>query len=152
MERSYVSGVFAAVVMMGMALPASSLQAKEPAACQAISFRPIPPGSPDGVQDAGEMATKAGRIEIKANVQGGAAKNYFMTLKGVTIDGGGAGPKISDACLKTKNVALPYKSQTAGACTGERFRVVIERRDDKHIAQFFGLHGDAWEHCSSAPL
>lgn len=152
MMRSSVAGVCAVALMAGVALLASPAQAKEPAACQAISFRPIPAGTPDGVQDAGLKPTKSGKVEIKAEVQGGAAKNYFMALKGNKIDGGDKGPKVSDRCLKAKNVALPYKAQPAGACTGERFRVVIEAQGGKKVAQFFGLHGSAWEHCSSATL
>ena len=150
MKRSSVAGVCAAALMAAAALVAGPAQAKEPAACQAISFRPVPSGAPDGVQDAGLKPTKSGRIEIKADVQGGAAKNYFMTLKGNKVDGGDKGPKVSDGCLKAKHVALPYKTQPAGACTGERFRVVIEAQGAKKVAQFFGLHGSAWEHCSSA--
>lgn len=150
MTRSNVAGVCAVALVAGMTLAVSPAQAKEPAACQAISFRPIPPGSPDGVQDAGLKPTKSGKVEIKAEVAGGAAKNYFMALKGTKIDGSEKGPKVSDSCLKSKNVALPYKTQPAGACTGERFRVVIETQGGKKVAQFFGLHGSAWEHCSSA--
>jgi len=152
MKRSSVAGVCAAALMAGAALVAVPAQAKEPAACQAISFRPIPAGSPDGVQDAGMKPTKSGRIEIKADVQGGAAKNYFMAIKGTKVDGTDKGPKVSDGCLKSKHVALPYKTQPAGACTGERFRVVIETQGGKKVAQFFGLHGNAWEHCSSATM
>ncbi|WP_247887205.1 hypothetical protein [Azospirillum sp. SYSU D00513] len=150
--RASVAGVCAFVVMAGAALAVSPAQAKEPAACQAISFRPLLPGAPDGVQDAGLKPTKSGRVEIKADVQGGNATNYFMTLKGNKVEAGTGGPKVSDGCLKAKNVALPYKTQTAGACTGERFRVVIERQGEKRVAQFFGLHGEAWEHCSSAVM
>ncbi|HYG91621.1 MAG TPA: hypothetical protein VD978_35835 [Azospirillum sp.] len=152
MLRSSVSGVCAVALVAGAALLASPAQAKAPAACQAISFRPIPAGSPDGVQDAGLKPTKSGKVEIKAEVQGGAAKNYFMALKGNKIEADTKGPKVSDACLKAKNVALPYKTQAPGACTGERFRVVIENQGGKKVAQFFGLHGNAWEHCSSATL
>lgn len=152
MMRSSVAGVCAVALMAGVALLASPAQAKEPAVCQAISFRSIPAGTPDGVQDAGLKPTKSGKVEIKAEVQGGAAKNYFMALKGTKIEGGEKGPKVSDACLKAKHVALPYKSQPAGACTGERFRVVIEAQGAKKVAQFFGLHGSAWEACSSATM
>lgn len=152
MKRSSVAGVCAAALVAGAALLASPAQAKPPAACQAISFRPIAAGTPDGVQDAGLKPTRSGKVEIKAEVLGGAAKNYFMTLKGARVDGGDKGPKVSDACLKAKHVALPYKMQPAGACTGERFRVVIEAQGAKKVAQFFGLHGSAWEHCSSATM
>jgi len=152
--RSGLSGVCAAALLAGAALLASAMPAaaKEPAACQAISFRSLPSGAPDGVQDAGLKPTKSGRIEIKADVQGGLPKNYFMTLKGNKVDGTDKAVKISDACLKAKNVALPYKTQPAGACTGDRFRVVLEKQGGKHAAQFFGLQGDAWALCSSAMM
>ncbi len=152
MMRSSVAGVCAVALVAGTALLAAPAQAKEPAACQAISFRPIPSGSPDGVQDAGLKPTKSGKVEIKAEIQGGMAKNYFMALKGNKVEADAKGPKVSDACLKSKNVALPYKTQAAGACTGDRFRVVIENQGGKKVAQFFGLQGDAWAHCSSAVM
>ena len=152
MKRSSVAGGCAAVLVAGAALLASPAQAKEPAACQAISFRAIPPGAPDGVQDAGMKPTKSGKVEVKAEVQGGMVKNYFLAIKGARIDGGDKGPKVSDGCLKSKHVALPYKIQPAGACTGERFRVVIETQGARKVAQFFGLHGNAWEHCSSTTM
>lgn len=152
MKRTRLMGVLAVALMAGAALAVSPAQAKEPAACQAISFRPIPAGAPDGVQDAGLKPTKSGRVEIKADVQGGVAKNYFMALKGTKVEAEAKGPKVSDGCLKSKHVAVPYKTQAPGACTGERFRVVIENQGGKKVAQFFGLHGSAWEHCSSAAM
>jgi hypothetical protein len=152
MTGSRVSGALAVALLAAgavLAVAPAPAAAKEPAACQQVSFRTIPPGAPDGVQDAGMKPTRSGRIEIKADVAGGAAKHYFMVLKGNKIDGVGKA-KVSDACLKQSNVALPYKTQPAGQCTGDRFRVVLEKGGGgKFAAQFFGLQGGAWALCSS---
>ncbi|MCW2244709.1 hypothetical protein M2352_000300 [Azospirillum fermentarium] len=150
------SAVIGAVMVAGAAAvlapqPAAAAAGKEPPKCAAISFRPIPSGTPDGEQDTGMYRSRFGKIEIKATVQGGAAKNYYMVLNGKPVTAGPA-PKVSNACLTSKNVAVPYKNQPAGACTGERFRVVIDRSGAKPVALFFGLHGSAWEYCSGTDV
>lgn len=149
----------AATVVAGLALgmfllPAAGQAApakKEPPKCAAISFRPIPAGVPDGEQETGSYRSRFGKIEIKAEVQGGVGKNYFMVLNGQKV-AAGAAPKVSPACLTSKHVAVPYKTQAAGACTGERFRVVIDRSGAKPVALFFGLHGSAWDYCSGTEV
>lgn len=152
---SYAATVIGTVMMAGavvaMAQPAAAAAGKEPPKCAAISFRPIPSGTPDGMQDTGMYRSRFGKIEIKAEVQGGMAKNYVMVLNGKTIAPGPA-PKVANACLTSKHVTVPFKTQPAGACTGERFRVVIDRSGAKPVALFFGLHGSAWDYCSGTDV
>ncbi|MBP2233347.1 hypothetical protein J2847_006684 [Azospirillum agricola] len=148
--RLSVAGfVVAAAAVCAVAAPA---QAKEPPACAAISFRAIVPGGPDGEQDAGLYKSRFGKIEIKADVKGGEGTNYVMVLNGKRIEGPANPPKLSESCLKSKHVALPFARQPAGSCTGSRFRVVIDRSGGKAVAAFFGLKGDDWAYCSATTL
>lgn len=141
-----------AAVPLSIALSSPAHAEKEPPACAAISFRPIPPGAPDGEQDAGLYKSRFGKIEVKAEMRGGQATNYYMVLNGKRIDAAGTPPKAADSCLKSKHVRLPYQKQPAGACTGSRFRVVIDRSGKQPVALFFGLQGDDWAYCSGTTI
>lgn len=138
-----------AVATVTLAVPA---QAKEPPACAAISFRTIAAGGPDGLQDAGLYKSRFGKIEVKTDVKGGQGTNYVMVVNGKTIEGPATPPKLSESCLKSKHVKLPFAKQAAGSCTGNRFRVIIDRSGGKAVAAFFGLQGDDWAYCSATTL
>lgn len=123
---------------------------KEPPSCAALTFRPLQSGAPEGEQNAGLYKSRFGRIEVKADVKNGQAQNYYMVLNGKrTTPLAGGVPKHVESCLKTKNVAVPYKSQAAGACTGERFRVVMDRSSKQPVTMLFGLHGKEWHLCDA---
>lgn len=139
----------AALLAVALAAPA---QAKEPPACAAISFRTIAAGGPDGLQDAGLYKSRFGKIEVKTDVKGGQGTNYLMVVNGKTIEGPATPPKLSESCLKSKSVKVPFAKQAAGSCTGSRFRVVIDRSGGKAVAAFFGLQGDDWAYCSATTL
>lgn len=130
--------------------PASSGQ--EPPACAAISFRPLVSGLADGEQDAGLYKSRFAKIEIKATVKTGEAQNYYMVLNGKKAEplAGGA-PKSSEQCLKSKNIGVPVKVQN-NACTGSRFRVVIDSSGNQKTAMLFGLQGNSWLFCNAAKL
>ncbi|WP_247893333.1 hypothetical protein [Azospirillum endophyticum] len=144
----------AALLLAGgfAALAASPAEAKDPPSCAAISFRSLPGGAPDGEQDAGLYKSRFGKIEVKADVKGGQATNYYMVLNGKKVDGPANPPKMSDSCLKSKHVKLPLAKQTQGTCTGSRFRVVVDRSSGKPVAAFFGLQGEDWAYCSATTL
>lgn len=147
----------AAALTMGTVLAmtgtaAAATAKKEPPACSAISFRTVPPGTPDGEQDAGLYKSRFAKIELKAEVQGGVAKTYYMVINGKKVEQATTPPALSDGCLTSKNVKLPYQKQPAGSCTGERFRVVIDRSSGKPVAAFFGLQGNAWAYCNATTL
>ncbi|PWC95215.1 hypothetical protein [Azospirillum sp. TSO5] len=133
-------------------LAAAPAEAKDPPACAAISFRALPSGAPDGEQDAGLYKSRFGKIEVKADVKGGQATTYYMVLNGKKVDGPANPPKMSDACLKSKHVKLPFAKQPQGTCTGSRFRVVVDRSSGKPVAAFFGLQGEDWAYCSATTL
>lgn len=136
----------AALLITGPALAAG----KEPPSCAALTFKPLQSGAPEGEQNAGMYKSRFGRVEIKADVKNGTAQNYYMVLNGKRPTSlTGAVPKHVEACLKTKNVAVPYKSQGATACTGERFRVVMDRSGKEPITMLFGLQGKEWAFCDA---
>ncbi|HYD32492.1 MAG TPA: hypothetical protein VEB64_16740 [Azospirillaceae bacterium] len=125
---------------------------KEPPACAAISFRPLVPGMPDGEQDSGLYKSRFGKIELKAKVEGGEARDYFMTINGQRPEVLKAGiPKSAESCLRSKNVKTPAKA-SEGACTGNRFRVVIDRSGAKKVVMLFGLQGDEWRFCQASEV
>jgi hypothetical protein len=134
-------------ILAGAATPAA---AKEPPVCAAISFRPIPAGAPDGDQDAGLYKSPHGKIEIKAEVQGGQAANYYMAINGKKTEAMTTAPKVAETCLAAKHIKTPFKSLPAGACVGSRFRVVIDRSGAKPIAVLFGLQGKEWSYCNAS--
>lgn len=133
---------------------AASKQAprNEPPSCAALSFRPIATGMPDGEHEAGQYRSRFGKITINAKVEGGLTKNYSMILNGKAVDPAAPAPAASNACLQSKHVKLPFQKQAAGSCTGERFRVVIDRSGKKPVALFFGLQGSDWAYCSGTTL
>jgi len=151
LSRLCGTALVAGLAAVTLATPAHA-QKKEPPACAAISFRPIAPGAPDGETDAGLYKSRFGKIEIKADVKGGQATNYFMVLNGKKIDAAANPPKAADSCLRSKHVKLPFQKQAAGACTGSRFRVVIDRSGKQPVALFFGLQGEDWAYCSGTTL
>nr|WP_114861673.1 hypothetical protein [Azospirillum brasilense] len=151
LSRLFGAALVAGIATIVFAQPVLA-QKKEPPACGAVSFRAIAPGAPDGETDAGLYKSRFGKIEVKAEVKGGQATNYYMVLNGKRIDASANPPKAADSCLKSKSVKLPYQKQAAGACTGNRFRVVIDRSGKQPVALFFGLHGDDWAYCSGTTL
>jgi hypothetical protein len=137
---------------VGLASGAVAANEKSPPTCSQISFRALVPGAPDGEQDAGLYKSRFGKVEVKANVKGGEAQDYFMTINGKRPEAfAGPLPKHVDSCLKSKSVVLPVKSQ-AGACTGSRFRVVVDRSAAPNLAMFFGLKGGEWHLCSATKV
>jgi hypothetical protein len=141
------------VIVASSAASAASKPAKnEPPACAALSFRTVASGLPDGDHEAGQYRSRFGRIEIVAKVEGGLAKNYAMVLNGKPVDPNAPAPAAANACLESKHVKVPFKKQAAGACAGERFRVVIDRSGKTPVALFFGLQGNEWAYCSGATL
>jgi len=144
-----VGGILLAAAGIAV-VPADAAEKKQPPACAAISFRPVASTLPDGDHDAGLYKSRYGKIELKATVKAGAA-SYYMLVNGQKPDAiAGGVPKGTESCLKSKHVAVPVKSQGANACTGTRFRVVIDRSPSRKVAMLFGLHGNDWMFCSAA--
>ncbi|HEX9534502.1 MAG TPA: hypothetical protein VF924_03465, partial [Stellaceae bacterium] len=74
------------MVAIGLALALAAFPAeaatKAAPACSAISFRPLPPGMPDGEQQAGMYKSRHGRLELRAEVKQGNPSDYYVTSAG----------------------------------------------------------------------
>jgi hypothetical protein len=156
MVRARVFSAVGAIVLLaagGLAVvSADAAEGKEPPTCSAISFRPLLPGAPDGEQDAGLYKSRFVKLELKATVKGGAPETYYLLINGKRPEPlAGGVPKGANDCLKSKHVAVPVKTQ-GETCTGNRFRVVIERTGDHKTAMLFGLQGNDWLFCSVARI
>lgn len=125
---------------------------KEAPSCAAVSFRPLISGGPDGEQDAGLYKSRFSKIELKALVKSGEPQTYYMVLNGKKAEPLASGaPKSAEACLKSKNINIPIKTQSPN-CTGERFRVAIASSAGEKMAMLFGLKGKEWLFCSASKL
>lgn len=145
-------GAIIVLAVAGFAVAsADAAEGKQPPACAAISFRPLIGTPPDGEVDTGLYKSRYVRIEIKATVKAGLAQTYYMLVNGKRPDALPGVPKGVENCLKSKHVAVPVKSQ-GQTCTGNRFRVVIDRNGNSKVAMLFGLQGNDWAFCSAAKI
>jgi hypothetical protein len=138
----------AAVAALG-AYSAAAADKREPPSCAAIAFRPVPSGLSDGVQDAGLYKSRFGRIELKANVKGGAAESYFVEINGKPLAAVPAAnvPKEAAACAKVKRLSAPGKP--LDPCSGDRLTVLITHHADKRYFLLYGHSGGTWHYCSA---
>lgn len=151
MSASFAFALALSALALAVSSPAQA-KTKEPPACAAVSFRTIAAGGPDGVQEAGLYKSHLAKLELKADVKGGLGTNYFLVANGKRVDGPATPPKLAASCLSAKNVKTPFPKQSAGVCTGDRFRVVIDRSSGKPVAALFGLQNDVWAYCSATTL
>lgn len=137
----------AATLAVLLSAPTAWSAAKEPPACAAIHFRGLPTGMSDGVENAGLYHSRFGLIEVKADVKGGQAQNYFVTVNNVQPRAAGALPKSIAACAATKH--LPAPDKPLGACTGDRFSVLVDHAGDKRYVLLYARQGTTWHLCSA---
>ncbi|HUB96787.1 MAG TPA: hypothetical protein VL993_12770 [Stellaceae bacterium] len=130
-------------------LPALAAEKKEPPSCAAIAFRPVASGLTDGVQDAGLYKSRFGRIEVKANVKGGASQGYFVEIDGKPLDKVSTPdlPPGTAACAKVKRLSAP--TNALDPCTGDRLTVLITHGGDKRYFLLYGHTGGSWRFCSA---
>jgi len=128
---------------------AAAAEKREPPSCAAIAFRPVPSGLSDGVQDAGLYKSRFGRIELKANVKGGAAESYFVEINGKPLQAVPAAnvPKEAAACAKVKRMSAPGKP--LDPCSGDRLTVLITHNADKRYFLLYSHSGGTWHYCSA---
>lgn len=146
-------GAIVLLAVAGFAVAsADAAEGKQPPACAAISFRPLVGTPPDGEADTGLYKSRFVKIEVKATVKAGQAQTYYMVVNGKRPEPlAGGVPKSTGDCLKSKHVAVPVKAQ-GETCTGNRFRVVIDRNGSGKVAMLFGLQGNDWLFCSAAKI
>lgn len=140
-----LAGAASLVLLAGTA---SAPQAKEPPACSAINFRPIPAGMGDGVQTAGLYRSRfIGLLEVKSNVKGGQADGYFVTVNNKQLAAAGSLPNSVASCASSKH--LPAPGTPASACAGERLTVLIDHASDKRYVLLYTRQGTIWQFCSA---
>lgn len=145
--------ILAAAMLAGPAAAEDKSKSKKAApACSAINFRPVAAGLADGEHEAGQYKSRYAKIVLMATVKGGAATDYHMLFNGkrpAALAGGV--PAHATPCLRSKNVGVPVKP-AGEACTGSRFRVVIDNAASQKTAMLFGLQGNEWRLCSAAKV
>jgi hypothetical protein len=122
-------------------------QAKEPPACAAISFRPLPPDTTDGEHDAGLYKSRFGRIVVKGMVRGGRAENHYVAVNNARPAAAGTLPPSVAACAAEKK--LPAPGRASEPCNGERFQVLVNRAGDRRYILLYARQGSTWQLCSA---
>src|SRR5947209_14306406 len=117
-------------------------------ACSAISFRPLPPGMPDGEQEAGIYKSRNGRLELRAEVKQGNPSDYYVTSAGKRVAAAASNlPEAAVTCAAAKK--MPKPETPASSCTGQRFRVVVAHAGDQRVAPLYSQDGGSWHFCSA---
>jgi hypothetical protein len=120
---------------------------KQPPACAALTFRPVPPGLTDGEQDAGLYNSRFGKIALKAEVRNGQPRNYLVEVNGkppATLTG--ALPGSVAVCAKAKR--LGAVGNPPPACVGDRFAVLVHRTGEQRYVLLYAHDRGEWRFCS----
>lgn len=137
-----------ATVYLFAAVSALAAPVSAPPNCAAIAFRPILANSGDGQQDAGLYRSRFGRIEVKASVEGGKIKNYFVEINDKPLEAvHGRLPGTVAACAKAKRLTPPVA--TSAACVGDQLTVVIEHSGEARYVALYAHRAGAWHFCSA---
>lgn len=135
------------LALAGVALISGPAAAKATPACSAIDFRPVGGTLPDGEVQAGMYPARFGRLEVMAKVQGGQAVDYYLLINGKPAMAWQGGiPKASEACLRSKKIAVPVKA-AGDACLGARLRLVIDKTQPGKLIALFAQDGGDWKFC-----
>jgi hypothetical protein len=127
---------------------ASKAPGKAAPACSFISFRPLPPGMPDGEQQAGMYKSRHGRLELRAEVKQGSPSDYYVTSAGKRVSAAPSSlPEAAVTCAAAKK--MPKPDTPASSCSGQRFTVVVAHAGDQRLALLYGQEGGSWHFCSA---
>lgn len=155
-HRSLLALALGSFVVVGLALTPSAADAqakKEPPSCAAISFRPLPPDTTDGEQDAGMYRSRFGRIVVKGRVKGGQAETYFVTVNNAAPAAvSGSLPASVAECARAKRLPAPNPAgmgRPAETCRGDRFQVLVHHADNKRYVLLYALQSGTWTLCSA---
>jgi hypothetical protein len=130
------------------AVSATKAPGKAAPACSAISFRPLPPGMPDGEQQAGLYKSRHGRLELRAEVKQGNPSGYYVTSAGKRVAAAPSSlPEAAVTCAAAKR--MPNPDTPASSCTGQRFTVVVAHAGDQRLVLLYGQEGGSWHFCSA---
>jgi hypothetical protein len=139
---------FALAVAAFPAEAATKAPGKAAPACSAIIFRPLPPGMPDGDQQAGMYKSRHGRLELRAEVKQGNPSDYYVTSAGKRLAAAPSSlPEAASTCAAVKK--MPKPETPASSCGGQRFTVVIAHAGDQRMALLYGQDNGSWHFCSA---
>jgi hypothetical protein len=127
--------------------PAHHAAAKAAPACSSLGFKALPTAGAEGEQTAGLYKSRLARLELRATVQNGAATNYYVVANGTRPASAQGLPETAASCAATKK--MPKPQTTAGACTGDRFTVVVAHAGQQRFAMLYAQHGGAWSYCGA---
>ena len=149
MHRTIIVGIGLALALTASPAGAAKTPGKAAApACSAISFRPLPPGMPDGEQQAGMYKSRHGRLELRAEVKQGNPSDYYVTSTGKRVAAAASSlPEAAVTCAAAKK--MPKPETPASSCTGQRFKVVVAHSGDQRMALLYGQDGGSWHFCSA---
>jgi hypothetical protein len=141
--------VITALAVFGALIAGPALAAgKEPPACAAITFRPVPPGLSDGEQNAGLYKSRFGRIEVMATVKNGEAVDYYVEVNGKPpAKLAGAPPASISACAKAKR--LGPAANPPEHCLGDKLAVLIDHTGEQRYVLLYAHRGSEWHFCSA---
>lgn len=83
-----------------------------------------------------------------ARVKGGQATYHLLVNNKPVKPLAGDVPKSSYGCLNSKHVKTPPQP-IGGACTGSRFRVVVDSSTKQKLFMLYALQGDDWKLCEA---
>src|SRR5437870_8408620 len=90
------------------ATAATKAPGKAPPSCAAITFRPLPPGMPDGEQQAGMYKSRHARLALRADVKQGNPVDYYVTAGGKRVAAAPANlPEAATSCAAAKKMPKP---------------------------------------------
>ena len=121
---------------------------KQPPACSALTFRPVPSGLSDGEQNAGLYPSRFGRIEVMATVKNGEAVDYYVDVSGKRPAAlSGALPESVGACAKAKR--LGAVGNPPEHCLGDKLAVLIDHTGGERYVLLYAHRGNEWHFCSA---
>src|SRR5215471_719730 len=149
MRTTIAAGIGVALALAGFpAEAATKASGKAAPACSAINFRPLPPGMPDGEQQAGMYKSRYGRLELRAEVKQGNPADYYVTSGGKRVSSTSSLPEAAVTCAAAKKMPKP-DTPPSSSCAGQRFRVVVAHAGDQRVALLYGEDGGNWRFCSA---
>ncbi len=141
--------MIAASIVLGLSgALALGAGAKEPPACAALTFRPVPSGLSDGEVNAGLYKSRFGRIVVIASVKNGEAQTYYVEVNGKPPAAiSGAVPKSVGDCAKAKR--LGAVGTPPEHCLGDKLAVLVDHSGDRRYVLLYAHRGSDWQFCSA---
>jgi hypothetical protein len=148
MRSAPVVTAMVTLLLAAFAVGAARAAEKEPPACAALTFRPVPSGLSDGEQNAGLYKSRFGRIEVMATVKNGEAVDYVVNVNGKPPSAiAGTLPASVAACAKAKR--LGGVGSPPEHCLGDRLAVLIDHTGSQRYVLLYAHRGNEWHFCSA---